>query len=587
MVALKSGAATAARRGLCARLCACAYLCAAVAAAYQRPTGPAGLMDAVRGGPWPPPASFSAGDTLVRVSPSLAFNVVHCGAPSPCQAQRAWDVYRPIIVGGAPGGSWGDAADDAPAAPVLAQLDVSVGDSTVQPPIDGVSEGYALAVTTAADGTAAASLQASSYAGLLRGLETFSQLVVAGDASMPGLFIPHAPVDVSDKPSFAHRGVLIDTSRHFIPVAALERLVDGCLYSKLSVVHWHITDSHSFPLQVPSRPNVTAAGAFSASETYAPDDVAALVAYAAQRGVRVVPEIDTPGHARAFGLAPELASIVACADVPAGEWSTYCAEPPCGQLNPASELMYDVLTDVLKTVNSAFTDSLMHLGWDEVNEACWQSDASIQKYEKDNNLTFSGLLAEFFSKERAILSSLPQKRSPVYWEEVVAAGLPLRSGDVVEMWTNRTLLNMALKVEGVRVIIAWADAYYADCGAGNIFGADSWCDPYKTWWHMYNTDPLEGVSDPGSVRQRILGGETALWSELNDEGTLDAKMWPRAAAYGGRLWSYDQPTLSNGAAAVALSRHTARLQARGIKAAPILDEYCAMQPGACFTDAPP
>ena len=119
----------------------------------------------------------------------------------------------------------------------------------------------------------------------------------------------------------------------------------------VSVLHLHLSDSQSFPLQLTTGhgPNITAAAAYSTTETYSTKDIEALHAYAAARAVTLLPEIDTPGHARSFGMAPGLEEIVTCANE---FWGTSgcCVEPPCGQLNPISELMYQVLGDVLDDV---------------------------------------------------------------------------------------------------------------------------------------------------------------------------------------------------------------------------------------------
>jgi hexosaminidase len=173
------------------------------------------------------------------------------------------------------------------------------------------------------------------------------------------LQIPTAPWAITDAPSFPHRGLLVDVARTFLPISILETIVDALMYSKMNVLHIHLTDSQSFPMEVQQRPSITANGAMRADQVYTLDALQSLVQYAAERGVRLIPEvqpifawsaslslsglsapgdhrlrrclqIDTPGHSRAFGLAPELSSIVACANV--AMWSQACAEPPCGQV---------------------------------------------------------------------------------------------------------------------------------------------------------------------------------------------------------------------------------------------------------------
>ena len=204
-------------------------------------------------------------------------------------------------------------------------------------------EAYSLTIGLGAHGQPEATLSASSRLGLLRGLETFSQLIttVKGGCGLnPPLLQVAAGLTLHDEPSFAHRGVLVDCARNFMPVDALKRVVDGLMASKMNRLHLHLTDSQSFPLELTTGhgPNITKHGAYSETETYSVADMADLQAYASARGVELLPELDTPGHSRAIGSAPGLAGIVSCADVPGANYTSCCNEPPCGQLNPASEL---------------------------------------------------------------------------------------------------------------------------------------------------------------------------------------------------------------------------------------------------------
>lgn len=246
--------------------------------------------------------------------------------------------------------------------PVLRQISVACNETAVVPPVVGTDESFDLSVP--ADGSAA-SLAAATYPGVLRGLETFSQLVLLG-AMAPGLrpvpHIPAAPWRIHDSPQFPHRGLLLDPARTFIPVTDVKSVIDGMMYSKLNVLHLHLTDSQSFPIALASRPEITQYGAQSADKVYTKADLRDLVLYAAERGVEIIPEMDSPGHARAIGLSPALKEIVACADtVP---YTKHCAEPPCGQLNPASALMYSVTEGVLQEVAATFPSTSFHVGFD-------------------------------------------------------------------------------------------------------------------------------------------------------------------------------------------------------------------------------
>ena len=138
-------------------------------------------------------------------------------------------------------------------------------------------------------------LSAETVWGALRGLETFSQLVVRRSKGNSKLFVPHS-VDIVDEPLFPHRGLLLDTSRNFYPVDAILRTVRAMAHNKMNVFHWHITDSHSFPLRLSKEPELADLGAYGFRETYSREDVAMVVEFGRVRGVRVIPEIDMPGE---------------------------------------------------------------------------------------------------------------------------------------------------------------------------------------------------------------------------------------------------------------------------------------------------
>lgn len=151
----------------------------------------------------------------------------------------------------------------------------------------GVDETYLLRINT--DGTAY--LKAETVWGAMHGLETFSQLVHSEANQM------RVPVDlyIEDGPIFSHRGILLDTGRNYYKPTDIMRTIRAMAANKLNVFHWHITDSHSFPIVLPSEPDLAKKGSYGPKMQYSPSDVRAVVEYGMQHGVRVVPEIDTPG----------------------------------------------------------------------------------------------------------------------------------------------------------------------------------------------------------------------------------------------------------------------------------------------------
>lgn len=160
---------------------------------------------------------------------------------------------------------------------------------------------------------------------------------------------------VNDAPRFTHRGLLIDTSRHFVKLNTLEQVLDGMAYNKMNVFHWHIVDDHSFPYESIKYPEMLK-GAYHESMIYSQQDVAKVIELARQRGIRVMAEFDTPGHTRSWGAShPELL--------------TKCGGPYEGKLGPINPIVdsnYDFIFSLFEEIVQVFPDKYTHLGGDEV-----------------------------------------------------------------------------------------------------------------------------------------------------------------------------------------------------------------------------
>lgn len=182
--------------------------------------------------------------------------------------------------------------------PPIQTLRISVSDVTTEL-TDGVNESYSLSIPSS---TTAVLLSAETVWGAIRGLETFSQLIInyGGRRQRSGPAAAVARVAsglyIRDEPLYGHRGVMLDTGRNYYPVEDLLRLIKALSMNKLNVFHWHITDSHSFPLVLPSEPELAGKGSYGEDMMYSPDDVKRVVEFGMEYGVRVVPEIDMPGQ---------------------------------------------------------------------------------------------------------------------------------------------------------------------------------------------------------------------------------------------------------------------------------------------------
>lgn len=202
--------------------------------------------------------------------------------------------------------------------------------------------------------------------GFRHGLETFSQLMTANKCGSGLLLVKSAKIE--DRPVYRHRGLLLDTARNYLPVNDIKRTIEGMAASKFNVFHWHMTDSQSFPMEIPSLPQFTAYGAYSPDEVYTPNDILNIIQFARVRGIRTIIELDTPSHSgKGWDWGPRygLGDLAVCVEMQ--PWRKFCIQPPCGQLNPVNSLVFGVLRDVYRHMVSMLPqEETIHVGGDEV-----------------------------------------------------------------------------------------------------------------------------------------------------------------------------------------------------------------------------
>ncbi|CAI0556258.1 unnamed protein product [Linum tenue] len=553
---------------------------------------------------WPKPTSISWSSpyTIATLSPTFQFDSP--SSPSNHYLSAAVARYHRLISSERHRPIYDTTTTNFSTSPTpLQSLSISVVDLAA-PLIHGVDESYTLSIPN--HSATAANLSAATVWGAMRGLETFSQLVWGGRRRVP------VGVEIRDAPLFGHRGFLLDTSRNFYPVEDILRTIKAMSHNKMNVFHWHITDSHSFPLELPSEPGLAAKGAYGRGMRYSVADVGRVVQYGYEHGVRVVPEVDTPAHTGSWaGAYPD---IITCADKfwwPAGSpWADrLAAEPGTGQLNPLHPKTYEVVGNVINDIASMFPEPFFHGGADEVTPGCWKADPSIQSFLSQQNGTLSQILETFINKTLPIITS--HNKTAVYWEDVILApdvkvnpAVFSPEHTVFQTWNNGPNNTKLLTAAGYRVIVSSWEFYYLDCGHGDFLGNDSqydrpptssdvdsnggsWCGPYKTWQKVYNYDITHGLSEV--EKGRVLGAEVALWSEQADGAVLDARVWPRAAAMAEAMWSgnRDEKGIKRYAEATdRLNEWRYRMVGRGIMAEPIQPLWCLRNPGMCNTVKP-
>ncbi len=368
-------------------------------------------------------------------------------------------------------------------------------------PALGEDESYALSINAKQ-----ALLKAPTVLGALRGFETLLQLLQA-DSS--GWFLPE--VEIKDQPRFPWRGLMIDVARHWQPMEVIKRNLDGMALVKLNVLHLHLTEDQGFRIESKKYPLLHELG--SDGNYFTQDQMREIIAYAAARGIRVVPEFDIPGHATSWVVGyPELASAPG-PYVIERHWGVF--DPVLDPTNPG---VYELLDGFLSEMALLFPDPYIHIGGDENNGVHWNANAKIQAYIQKNNLKDNaGLHAYFNTRVHAILSK--NKKQLIGWDEILHPDLPV--GSVVHSWRGPEGIAEATK-RGFATILS--NGYYIDL-----------C---RTGAEHYLNDPVP----PGSAltpdqRKLVLGGEATMWAEWVTPETIDSRIWPRTAAIAERLWS--------------------------------------------------
>ena len=371
----------------------------------------------------------------------------------------------------------------------------------------GEDESYSLEVTSSG-----AKLSAANPLGILHGLQTFLQLV---DVTPDGFAAP--AVSIQDSPRFPWRGLMIDCARHFIPLDVLKRNLDGMEAVKLNVFHWHLSDDQGFRVESKRFPKLQELG--SDGKYYTQDQVRDLIAYAHDRGIRVVPEFDMPGHSTSWFVGyPELASAPGPYQIER-KWGIF--DPA---MNPTKEETYKFLNGFIGEMASLFPDQYFHIGGDEVNGKQWDANPEIQKFMKEHGLKSDEDLQGYFStRVQKIVAE--HGKTVIGWDEVLVPGAPKQI--VIQSWRGAESLAQAAK-EGYRGILS--NGYYLDLG----WSAE----------RHYEVDPMGGAAADltPEEKKRILGGEACMWSEYVDPENIDSRIWPRTAAIAERLWSPETVT---------------------------------------------
>ena len=442
----------------------------------------------------PQPAAIKVSGGEFVLAPDFA---VHFDGPSNARLQSAVD----RTIGALRSRLGFDLSPATVAGSANAAVTIKVHSAGAGVPTAEQDESYHLRVTTSG-----ITLEAPSDFGAMRGLQTLVQLVQPsqGKFVVPG-------VEIEDSPRFRWRGLLVDCSRHFEPVAEIKRTLDAMEAVKLNVFHWHLTDDQGSRVESQVFPKLTGMG--SDGLFYSQQDIREIIAYANLRGIRVVPEFEMPGHSSAWLLAyPELSSGKPPTEI-RREFgiSSYA-------MDPTREETYKFLDRFLTEMVTLFPDAYVHIGGDETTAPDWKANPRIQAFMHDHNLKDSGALQAYFNQR--ILKILTRlNRHMIGWDEIFNPALP--KDVVIQTWRGEASMATS-SAEGYQGILS--AGYYLD----GMQSAET--------HYLVDPAPSQAVLTP-KQRSLVLGGEVAMWGEYVNSETLDSRIWPRAAAIAERLWS--------------------------------------------------
>jgi hexosaminidase len=355
-------------------------------------------------------------------------------------------------------------------------------------------------------GTKQVRIVANTDLGAIRGLETLQQLVSVDDE---GYYFPG--LEISDSPRFPWRGLLLDITLHWMPMDVVKRTLDGMASVKMNVLHLHLTEDQMFGIESKVYPRLHEVG--SEGNYYTQEDIREVIAYADQRGIRIVPEFDVPGHCTSWLKAyPELAAVK----------RDYELQRYFGVFDPALDVTkdytYKFLDSLFTEMAQLFPDEYFHIGGDENTGKDWDRNPDIKAYmQKKGMSTYRELETEFISRVLPILKKNGKKM--MGWDEILRPGVP--HDIMIQSWRGTESLVEAAKN-----------------GYTGLLSTGYYIDLIQPAGFHYLVDPIPANTELTPEQQKlIVGGEATMWTEHVTPETVDSRIWPRTAAIAERLWS--------------------------------------------------
>ncbi len=377
-------------------------------------------------------------------------------------------------------------------------------------------------------------ISSASEEGIFYAINSLMQLV--RESALKGYPVLINSWDIRDQPQYAWRGLMLDESRQFFGKETVKFILDWMAFYKLNRFHWHLTDEPGWRIEIKKYPKLTLVGGigdftnrFSPAKYYTQDEIREIVAYARERFITVIPEIDMPGHAGASNRAyPEYSG---------GGSEKY----PDFTFNPAKKETYDFLTDILKETNSLFPSDMVHLGGDEVHfgNENWNKDAHVQQLMKEKKMPDLKSVEHYFIQRMA--DSLAKMNNKVLlWDEAADSDLP-PANTVIFWWRHDkpAQLKHALS-KGYQVVLSPRLPLYFDFVQDSTHRVGRrWEGGFNTLERVYNFSPAKLHS--AEQTRLVLGIQGALWTErIPQVNKLEYMLFPRISALAEASWTREQ-----------------------------------------------
>ncbi|WP_242927598.1 beta-N-acetylhexosaminidase [Pontibacter vulgaris] len=390
-------------------------------------------------------------------------------------------------------------------------------------------------------------IRAKDTAGMVYGIQTLLQLFPLKQVEK----VKVPDVAITDYPRFAYRGMHLDVVRHMFPLEFIKKYIDYLAFHKFNTFHWHLSDDQGWRIEIESYPKLNSIGSWREATLighfkdtparydstryggfYTKNEVREVIKYAAVRGIRIIPEIDIPGHSRATIAAyPEFSTRPDTTWNVATTWGMYNRQNNVLQPNPAT---FKFLKTVFQEVAELFPSEYFHLGGDECSKIWWKADSVSQQFIKDHNLKDEKGLQTYFIEQTA--GYLQEKGKKVIgWHEILEGDLD----------TSAIVMNWGGEKEGIaaatrkhKVIMSPGKPLYFDHYQSKDPNDSLAIHGYNPTESVYNFEPVPDALRQQKLDSYIIGAQANVWTEyIGSPAKVEYMIFPRMTALSEVLWS--------------------------------------------------